>query len=85
MHLNYPKLVHKHPAHLASLVKMYLGKVRYSRTTPNSCERTLHTLLSLFALTDPPHTLDTDLVVENASNFTPYYLKACNPNALDMI
>ena len=33
MHLNYPQLVHKHPAHLASLVKMYLfGTVEPSRT-----------------------------------------------------
>ena len=37
----------RHPAHLASPVKMKLEKVRYGRTTPNSCERTLHTLLSL--------------------------------------
>ena len=29
---------HKHPAHLASPVKMYLEKVRYSRTTPTSCD-----------------------------------------------
>ena len=36
MHLNYRELVHKHPAHLASYLKMYLQKVRYSRTTPNS-------------------------------------------------
>ena len=47
MRLNHPELVHKHPAHLASPVKMKLEKVRYSRTTPNSCERTLYSLLSL--------------------------------------
>ena len=47
MCLNHPELVHKHPAHLASPVKMKLEKVPYSRTTPNSCERTLYSLLSL--------------------------------------
>ena len=47
MYLNHPELVHKHPAHLASPVKIKLEKVRHSRTTPNSCGRTLHTLLSL--------------------------------------
>ena len=33
MCLNYPELVHKHPAHLSFPSKMYLEKVRYSRTT----------------------------------------------------
>ena len=47
MHLNSPQLVHKHPAHVVSPVKMELEKVRHSRTTPNSCQRTLHALLSL--------------------------------------
>ena len=47
MRLNNPELVHKHPAHLVSPVKMELEKVRHSRTTPNSCEKTVHTLLSL--------------------------------------
>ena len=47
MRLNHPELVHKHPAHLASPVKMKLENVRYSRTTPNSCEKTLLALLSL--------------------------------------
>ena len=37
MHLNYPELVHKYPAHLAFLVKMNLEKVQYSQTNPNSC------------------------------------------------
>ena len=38
--------MHKHPANLVSLVKDVDRegvKVRYSRTTPNSCGRTLHT------------------------------------------
>ena len=43
MCLNHPELVHKHLYTLLLLVE----KVRYSRTTPNSCNRTLHTLLSL--------------------------------------
>ena len=46
--LNYPELVHKHAAHFASPLKVYLEKVRWSRTIPNSCLRTLHTLLSLW-------------------------------------
>ena len=49
MRLNHPELVHKHPAHLASPVKMKLENVRYSRTTPNSCEKTLHSLLCLLS------------------------------------
>ena len=48
MRFNHAELArHQHPAHLVSPVKMKLEKVRYSRTTPNSCERTLHTLLSV--------------------------------------
>ena len=33
-----PELVHKHPAHLAYPVLMYLEKVQYSRTTLNHVE-----------------------------------------------
>ena len=47
MHLNYSDLVLKYPAHLASSVKLYLEKFRHRRTNPISCERTLHTFLSL--------------------------------------
>ena len=47
MRLKHPELVHKYPAHLVSPVKMWLEKVQYSRTTPISCQRTLHALLSL--------------------------------------
>ena len=39
--------LHKHPALLVSPVTMYIEKVRYSRTTPNACDKPLHTLLSL--------------------------------------
>ena len=41
MRLNHPELVSKYPTHLVPPVQMKLGKVRYSRTTPNPCERTL--------------------------------------------
>ena len=34
MYLNHPDLVHKHPVHLASSVKIKLEKVRHSRTNP---------------------------------------------------
>ena len=44
MKSNHPELVCKHPTHLVPHV---LEKVRYSRTAPNSCERTLHALLAL--------------------------------------
>ena len=47
MCLNHPELVHKHPAHLVSPVTLLLAKVRYSRTTLNSCDKPLHTLLAL--------------------------------------
>ena len=42
--LNHSETVSRYPTHLVTTVKM---KVRYSRTTPNSCQRLLHTLLSL--------------------------------------
>ena len=47
MHPNYPKLGLKHAAHFLCHVKVYLEKVQRSRTTPNTCVRTLHTLISL--------------------------------------
>ena len=48
MRLNHPEFVHKHPAHLASPVKMKLENVRYSRTTKNSCEKnTTHIAISV--------------------------------------
>ena len=47
MCLNHPELVQKHAAHLVFPVTLSLEKVRYSRTIPNSCEKTLHTLQSL--------------------------------------
>ena len=47
LRLNHPEVAHRYPRHPVPPVKMLLGKVRYSRTTPNSCERHLHTLLSL--------------------------------------
>ena len=43
----HPELVCKYPTHLVPHVKVQLEKVRYSRTAPNSCERTLHALLAL--------------------------------------
>ena len=42
--MNHLELVLKHPVHLSSPVKW---KGEYSRTTPNACERPLHTLLAL--------------------------------------
>ena len=40
--------VHKHPVHVSSLVTVLsLEIVRCCRTTPNLCERTLHSLLSM--------------------------------------
>ena len=54
MHLNYPELVLTYPAHLVSSVKMYLGKVRYSRTTPTSGYRTVKlSLLCLLPFLEP--------------------------------
>ena len=45
--LNHSETVYKYPTHLVTTVKMRFEKVRYSQTTPNSCQRLLHTLLSL--------------------------------------
>ena len=45
--LNYSETVYRYPTHLVTTVKMRFEKVRYSRTTPNSRQRLLHTLLSL--------------------------------------
>ena len=45
MHFNYPELVHKHAVHFA--VPRECSVQLKVRTTPNSCLRTLHTLLSL--------------------------------------
>ena len=41
-------LLEPSPTHLVPPVKMWFGKFRYSRTTPSSCERPLHTLRSLY-------------------------------------
>ena len=79
MHLNYPEPVHKHPAQIASPLKM-LEKVRYSRTTPNSCERTLHTFLSLklcgSSTTTPPSTSCLATVLDPAVERAVYYWSA---------
>ena len=68
-HMNHPELLHKHPALLVSHVTMYIEKVRYSQTTPNSCYKPLHTLLSTvcddvvrvgsmrFNVLEPPRTI----------------------------
>ena len=40
--MNNPEQVYRYQTHLDPLVK-----VRYSRTTSNSCDREMHTLLSL--------------------------------------
>ena len=45
--LNHSETVYRYPTHLVTTVKMRFEKVRYSRTTPNSRQRLLHTLLSL--------------------------------------
>ena len=45
--LNHSETVYRYPTHLVPTVKMRFEKVRYSRTTPNSRQRLLHTLLSL--------------------------------------
>ena len=45
--LNHSEMVYRYPTHLVPTVKMRFEKVRYSRTTPNSRQRLLHTLLSL--------------------------------------
>ena len=45
--LNHSETVYRYPTHLVTTVKMRFDKVRYSRTTPNSCQRLLHTLLTL--------------------------------------
>ena len=42
--LNHSEIVYRYPTHL---VTTRFKKVRYSRTTPNSRQRLLHTLLSL--------------------------------------
>ena len=44
--------VGKHPALLVSPVTMYIEKGRYSRTTPNSCDKPLHTSSNLL---EPQH------------------------------
>ena len=44
--LNHSETVYRYPTQLVT-VKMRFEKVRYSRTTPNSRQRLLHTLLSL--------------------------------------
>ena len=38
MCLNYPELVHKHPAHLVSPLTMLLEKFRFGRTTPQGAD-----------------------------------------------
>ena len=43
MHLNYPEQVYKHPAYLASPVRMYSEKAQYSRTTTNCTVKGLYT------------------------------------------
>ena len=45
--LNHSETVYRYPTTLVTTVKMRFEKVRYSRTTPNSRQRLLHTLLSL--------------------------------------
>ena len=45
--LNHSETVYRYPTHLVPTVKMRFEKVRYSRTTPNSRKRLLHTFLSL--------------------------------------
>ena len=45
--LNHSETVYRYPTHLVTTVKMRFEKVRYSRTTPNSRQRLLHTFLSL--------------------------------------
>ena len=45
--LNQSEIVYRYPTHLVTTVKMRFEKVRYSRTTPNSRQRLLHTFLSL--------------------------------------
>ena len=45
--LDHSETVYRYPTHLVTTVKMRFEKVRYSRTTPNSRQRLLHTLLSL--------------------------------------
>ena len=47
LQLNHQELVYRHLTHLVSPVKVRFEDVLYSRTTPNSCERSLHTLFSL--------------------------------------
>ena len=44
---NHSEIVYRYPTHLVPTVKMRFEKVRYSRTSPNSRQRLLHTLLSL--------------------------------------
>ena len=44
---NHSAIVYRYPTQLVPTVKMRFEKVRYSRTTPNSRQRLLHTLLSL--------------------------------------
>ena len=48
MCLNHPELVHKHPAHFVSSITMWIMKVRYGRTTPNSCDKTRHSVMMSF-------------------------------------
>ena len=45
--LNHSETVCRYSTHLVTTVKMRFEKVRYSRTTPNSRQRLLHTFLSL--------------------------------------
>ena len=45
--LNHKELVYRYSTPLVPTVKMRFEKARCSRTTPNSCQRPLHTLLSL--------------------------------------
>ena len=47
LRLNHSETVYRYPTHLVPTVKMRFEKVRYSRTTPNSRQRLLHTLLYL--------------------------------------
>ena len=45
--LNHSETVYRYATHLVPTVKMRFEKVRYSRTTPNSRQRLLHTFFSL--------------------------------------
>ena len=66
MCLNHPELGHNHPANLVIPVTINIEKVRYGRTTPNSCDKTLHTLLSPYMISfedEPPLTRVKDVYI----------------------